>query len=268
VKVVPFVSDENGCAVSGWTTKEVLSISRAVLRFLTSYPAKRFLGLLFSNSQTLRWTTQGRILRRAADEFRRPGIRALDVGSGGGGYAIENHLRRGTPAMLCDYSTDLLELARQQVASVGMSHLAEFTQCSAEALPFADSAYDFIQCMEVLEHLHHPEKALAEFRRVARPGARLVVSVPHPPEWFTNPEHVVEGYRMEEIGRLVEAAGWRVIRSEYCMLILTRLSFALLQKIRIPLPLNPLVAFENLIPKRWRHRFLPYDVVVVAEAKP
>lgn len=241
-----------------------------MLQFLKSYPAKRFLGLLFSNCQSLRWTTQGRILRRAANEFRRQGLRALDVGSGGGGYAIENHLRHGTHAMLCDYSEDLLDLARRQVASTGLSQLAEFTQCSAEEMPFPDADYDFIQCMEVLEHLHHPEKALAEFRRVARPGARLVVSVPHPPEWFSNPEHVVEGYRMEEIVRLVEAAGWRVLRSEYCMLILTRLVFALQQKIRIPLPLplNPLVALENFIPPRWRHRFLPYDVVVVAEARP
>ncbi|MEQ1850413.1 MAG: class I SAM-dependent methyltransferase [Chthoniobacteraceae bacterium] len=237
-------------------------------RFLTSYPAKRWLGLVFSNSQSLRWMTQGRILRRAADEFRRPEIRALDVGSGGGSYAIENHLRRGTPTMLCDYSADLLEMARQQVASAHVNQFAEFTKCSAEELPFLDSSYDFIECMEVLEHLHHPDKALAEFRRVARPGARLVVSVPHPPEWFANPEHVVEGYRLEEISRLVESAGWRVVRTEYCMLILTRIAFLLLQKSPVPLPLNPLVALENLVPKRWRLKFLPYDVVVIAEARP
>jgi SAM-dependent methyltransferase len=121
--------------------------------------------------------------------------------------------------------------------------------------------------MEVLEHLHHPEKALAEFRRVARPGARLVVSVPHPPEWFPNDGHVVEGYRAEEISRLVEAAGWRVLRTEYCMLILTRLAMVLLQLIRIPLPLNPLVALENLVPRSLRGKLLPYDVVVVAEAR-
>ena len=61
-------------------------------------------------------------------------------------------------------------------------------------------------------------RAVAEFRRVARPGARLVISVPHPPEWFPNAGHVVEGCRAEEITRLVEAAGWRVLRTEYCML--------------------------------------------------
>ena len=192
-------------------------------------------------------------------------MRALDAGGGGGSYAIENHLRRGTPAMLCDYSAFLLAMARRQVAESGVSAPAEFTECSAESLPFGSGEFDFIQCMEVLEHLHHPENALAEFRRVARPGARLVVSVPHPPEWFPNEGHVVEGYRAAEITRLIEAAGWRVLRTQYCMLILSRLVLALLQAVPFPLPLNPLLALENLVPDRWRSRFLPYDIVVVAE---
>ena len=238
------------------------------MKISLSYSAKRWLGHFFSNPQSLRWQTQGRILGRAANEVRRPGIRALDVGCGGGSYAIENHLRKGTPTMLCEYSPEHLDLTRKQVASAGVAGRAEFTACSAEALPFGDAEFDFIQCMEVLEHIHHPEKALAEFRRVARPGATLVVSVPHPPEWYPNPQHIVEGYRAEEICRLVETAGWRVVRVEHCMLILTRLVMALLQKVRVPLPLNPLVALENLVPERWRMKFLPYDVVVIAEAIP
>ena len=236
-------------------------------KILTGYRAKRLLGLLFANSQSIRWMTQGRVLRRAAAEFRKPGIRALDAGCGGGSYAIENHLRHGTPAMLCDYAADLLAMARRQVGESGLSTPAEFTQCSAEELPFGDGEFDFIQCMEVLEHLHHPERALAEFRRVARPGARLVISVPHPPEWFPNEGHVVEGYREGEITRLVEAAGWHVVRTEYCMLILTRMVLWMLQTFRFPLPLNPLLALENLVPRRWRDRLLPYDIVVVAEAR-
>jgi 2-polyprenyl-3-methyl-5-hydroxy-6-metoxy-1,4-benzoquinol methylase len=236
-----------------------------VKSFFGGYRAKHLLGFLFANSQSMRWMTQGRILRRAAAEFRRPGVRALDVGCGGGSYAIENHLRHGTPAMLCDYDGTLLALARRQVGESGVSAPVEFAECSAEALPFGDGEFDFIQCMEVLEHLHHPEKALAEFRRVARRGARLVISVPHPPEWFRNEGHVVEGYRAAEITRLVEAAGWRVLRTEYCMLLLTRLVLVLMQIIRLPLPLNPLLALENIVPRPWRAKLLPYDVVVVAE---
>lgn len=235
------------------------------MSFLNSYQSKRLLGFVLSNSQSIRWPTQGRILRRAAEEFRRSGHRALDVGCGGGSYAIEHHLRHGTPTMLCDYSEELLSMARRQVAEAGFSSQAEFTRCSAEELPFPEAQYDFIECMEVLEHLQHPETALAEFRRVAKPGARLVLSVPHPPEWFHNEGHVVEGYAEPEITRLVTTAGWKVIRIEYCMLILTRLIIAIQQVIRVPLPLVPIARLENLVPRKWRKHLLPYDIMVVAE---
>lgn len=230
-----------------------------------SYRLKRLLGVIVANPQSIRWATQGRILARAANEFRKTDIRALDVGCGGGSYAIENHLLHGVQTTLCDYVSDLLAIAKKQVAEMGLESKATFTQCSAEALPFGDGEFDFIQCMEVLEHLHHPERALAEFYRVARPGARLIISVPHPPEWFENDGHVVEGYRRDEITRLVSDAGWKVTRVEYCMLILSRCVIALNHWLRVALPLNPLVALENLIPNGWRSRLKPYDIVVVAE---
>ncbi len=254
------------CAKANVSTDEdTLSSPSPVKRFLASYRAKRLLGFLFANSQSVRWLTQGRILGNAASEVRRPGQRALDVGCGGGSYAIENHLRKGTQATLCDYDGDLVAMARKQVAESGVTTPAEFAECSADALPFGDGLFDFIQCMEVLEHLNHPEKALAEFLRVAKDGARMVISVPHPPEWFPNPGHVVEGYRAPDITRLVEAAGWRVIRVEYCMLILTRLVGVLLHYLRIPLPLNPLLMLENFVPNAMRLALLPYDIVVIAE---
>jgi len=45
-------------------------------------------------------------------------------------------------------------------------------------LPFRDQAFRTVTCTEVLEHLLHPEKALAEFKRVLLPGGRLLGSVP------------------------------------------------------------------------------------------
>jgi ubiquinone/menaquinone biosynthesis C-methylase UbiE len=235
------------------------------VRVLKTYRAKRLLAFLIANSQSIRWATQGRILSRAVREFRKEGAKVLDVGCGGGSYAIENHLRHGISTTLCDYSEELLALARAQVSEAGVASGADFAQCSAEELPFSDGTFDFIQCMEVLEHLRHPERALAEFRRVARDGAHLIVSVPHPPEWFPNDGHVVEGYDSAEISKLLTDAGWRVIRVEYCMLIVSRCVIAINRLVSIPLPLNPLVALENLVPASWRKFLLPYDIVVLAE---
>lgn len=49
----------------------------------------------------------------------------------------------------------------------------------AAALPLPDGCADAVTMLDVLEHLPEPELALAELRRVLRPGGTLVVSVPH-----------------------------------------------------------------------------------------
>ena len=48
-------------------------------------------------------------------------------------------------------------------------------------IPFKDNSFDLVICTEVLEHLEHPEKALAELQRVTK--GTCIISVPHEP-WF------------------------------------------------------------------------------------
>ena len=45
----------------------------------------------------------------------------------------------------------------------------------AEALPFADASFDHVACLGALLYFQDPAKALAEMRRVMRPGGRLFV---------------------------------------------------------------------------------------------
>ena len=231
---------------------------------LNRYRIKRLLGRVITNPQSVRWVTQGVILARLWSKHVDSTKHCLDVGCGGGTYAIECFLKRGARTSLCEYEPALVDLTREQVAAQGMLALSDIQQASAYALPYADATFDCVECIEVLEHLEDPIAALREIRRVSKPGAVFVASTPHPPEWHENSGHMVEGYTREGITVLLEKAGWKVERVEVCMLIAARLAISAIHLLHIPLPLNPLVALENLVPIPWRKYLLPYDIIALA----
>lgn len=100
----------------------------------------------------------------------------LDVGCNVGAFL--QHCRAARPAMRLagvDMNPAAVACARGNVAD------ADIRTAGAERLPFADASFDCVTCIEVLEHVpaaRRPE-ALAEMRRVLRPGGRLVLRVPH-----------------------------------------------------------------------------------------
>ena len=53
--------------------------------------------------------------------------------------------------------------------------LAPVAQCDAEKLPFPDDYFDCVSVAFGLRNMTHKESALAEMRRVLRPGGRLLV---------------------------------------------------------------------------------------------
>jgi SAM-dependent methyltransferase len=120
----------------------------------------------------------------------RPGTRVLDIGCGNGRHAFEA-LRRGAQVT----ATDLDDAALAEVEAMGeaMRFAGEVagggslrTVCAdARCLPFGDGEFDVVIAAEVLEHIHEDVVAIAELRRVLRPGGRLAVTVPR---WW--PERV------------------------------------------------------------------------------
>ncbi|HXT64678.1 MAG TPA: class I SAM-dependent methyltransferase [Pyrinomonadaceae bacterium] len=58
---------------------------------------------------------------------------------------------------------------------------ADLREGSAAQLPFSDSSFDCVMCIEVLEHIPSSlrKQALDEIRRVVRPGGRFLLRVPH-----------------------------------------------------------------------------------------
>jgi SAM-dependent methyltransferase len=54
------------------------------------------------------------------------------------------------------------------------------TPCDLNAiLPYDDLSFDYVVCIEGLEHIENPHQALREFGRITRDGGQLIVSVPN-----------------------------------------------------------------------------------------
>jgi 2-polyprenyl-6-hydroxyphenyl methylase / 3-demethylubiquinone-9 3-methyltransferase len=95
------------------------------------------------------------------------GVRVLDVGCGGG-LVAEALARRGADVTGVDLSGAALATARAHAAAGGLS--IRYEQGRAEALPFADGAFDAVVCADCLEHVDDLERVVAEVARVLRPG--------------------------------------------------------------------------------------------------
>jgi SAM-dependent methyltransferase len=46
-------------------------------------------------------------------------------------------------------------------------------------LPYDESCFDYVTCVEGLEHIENPHQAVRGFRRLLRPGGQLIVSIPN-----------------------------------------------------------------------------------------
>jgi len=96
-----------------------------------------------------------------------PGARVLDVACGTG-LVLGELDRRGCGVTGVDVSAPMLERARRRVMT------ATYVQAFAEALPFADSAFDAATFAQAFHWFDQPA-VLEEMRRVVRPGGTIAI---------------------------------------------------------------------------------------------
>lgn len=84
-----------------------------------------------------------------------------------------------------------------------------------EHMPLANDAFDFITCLDVIEHTPDDQATLRELRRVARPGAALLLTVPaYPVLWSSHDERNqhFRRYTRRTLHAAAVEAGWRIAR--------------------------------------------------------
>jgi len=105
----------------------------------------------------------------------RPGMRVLDIAGGTGDLALSFARQAGPSGQvwLTDINGSMLAVGRDRMVDAGQ--LLPVAQCDAEFLPFPDDTFDVATVAFGLRNMTNKGAALAEMRRVLRPGGRLLV---------------------------------------------------------------------------------------------
>ncbi|MBP1326848.1 demethylmenaquinone methyltransferase/2-methoxy-6-polyprenyl-1,4-benzoquinol methylase [Leucobacter exalbidus] len=102
----------------------------------------------------------------------RKGMRILDLAAGTGtsSAALAAH---GAHVVAADFSEGMLAEGRKRQAG---NDLIEFVWADATQLPFEDNSFDAATISYGLRNVNDPRKAIAEMRRVVKPGGRVVIA--------------------------------------------------------------------------------------------
>jgi SAM-dependent methyltransferase len=106
--------------------------------------------------------------------------RILEVGCGTGHWLEElSPLAHHVHGL--DFSSGMLRQARQRSSHFHLTH------GQANQLPFANASFDLIFCANAFHHFDQPDAAIAEARRLLRPGGAFAITGmdPHVPiRWY------------------------------------------------------------------------------------
>jgi SAM-dependent methyltransferase len=92
----------------------------------------------------------------------------LDVPAGEGALA-SRILSLGFDVRCCDLHPAIFHLPGAEIKRGDLNL----------ALPYGERSFDYIVCVEGLEHIENPHQAFREFRRIIRPSGYLIVSIPN-----------------------------------------------------------------------------------------
>ena len=106
----------------------------------------------------------------------RPGERVLDLAAGTG-TSSEPFAEAGATVVPTDLSLGMLRVGKRRRPALA------FVAADALQLPYADAVFDAVTISFGLRNVEDTQAALAEMRRVTRPGGRLVVCEFSAPTW-------------------------------------------------------------------------------------
>jgi len=118
--------------------------------------------------------------------YEHAGLQVLDLGSATGGNTL-HVLSMGHDVTSLEYS----EIGVQIQQGKGIPVI----QADARDLPFSESSFDIVICLDVLEHITEDYLVASEIYRVLKPGGRFLISVPEDPKLWSEHDVAVNHVR-------------------------------------------------------------------------
>lgn len=101
--------------------------------------------------------------------------KVLDIGCGGGFYSLEACRRKSENILLVDISQICVKAAKSSLLE-NANYAAEGVVVDANLLPFGNSYFDFVLCIDVIEHMKEDNVLLREIRRVLKDNGFLLIA--------------------------------------------------------------------------------------------
>lgn len=126
-----------------------------------------------------------------------PGLRVLDVSCGRGTQSVFYARHFQVKVTGIDIAAKMVETARERVRLQGLTDHIQIDQGDSQNLPYPDDSFDVVINECAVGIPNDPRRVLSEMRRVARPGARILI---HESTWMKTLTRVVKDEIAERYG--------------------------------------------------------------------
>jgi demethylmenaquinone methyltransferase/2-methoxy-6-polyprenyl-1,4-benzoquinol methylase len=133
----------------------------------------------------------------------------LDVAGGTGDIARLWRKRGGGPVTICDINPNMLAVGADRLKQAGGDDGVSFVEGNAETLPFPDNSFDRVTIAFGLRNVTRIDKALADMRRVLRPGGRFMcLEFSRPTQPWLDPIYDAYSFKvLPKVGQIVAKDG-------------------------------------------------------------